>query len=164
MKPLRPSERESVLTRVEFARVELADLAAYKELSSVTYQTDRSVRRNVEHAIENAINAVIDIAKILLAAHETAVPDTYRATLLKMAEIGLSSPEQAAALSEMTTLRNTLAHRYLDYKWQAIKGFLRNGIEIMAAFLDTVESFVQPPRPDSPSSPDPDEGPNAPGV
>lgn len=142
MVPLKPSQAQSILARVAFARVELTDLEAYQGMTYITYQTDRTTRRNVEHAIENTVNAVTDIAKIVLAGAELGIPDTHKGIVLKMVEVGLASPGEAEALAKAATLRNRLAHRYLDLKWPAIRAFFEEQAQVVVAFLDRVETVA----------------------
>lgn len=142
MSLLRSSQAQSILTRVAFIRVEITDIEGCRNITYITYQTDRVARRNIEHAIENTINAVIDIAKILLANNESGIPETYRDILLKTAEVGLIPAEEAAALAETVSLRNRLAHRYLDQKWPAIRNFLDQHIDVVKNFIERTESLA----------------------
>ena len=71
----------------------------------------------MERIAENVANAVIDIAKILVAAAGGGVPGTYREVLEATAGADLCTADTARELVRLAQLRNTLAHRYLDYKW-----------------------------------------------
>ena len=106
----------------------------------MTYQRDSKARRNVERIIENVANAVIDIAKILLAASALAAPPTYRDVLQMMAPAGLADPETALELIRLAPLRNSLAHGYLDYKWEGVKWFLQSGGDAVVAWLQAYEA------------------------
>jgi uncharacterized protein YutE (UPF0331/DUF86 family) len=132
----------AVAARIEFARTELADLAEYASLDWVAYQADARARRNVERIADNVANATIDIAKILLAAGRAAVPETYRDVLAATVPAGLADASEAAELVQLARLRNTLAHRYLDYKWEILKWFLEDGRLAVARWLDRCERRI----------------------
>lgn len=139
-------QRAAVATRIEFARAELADLAEYAHLDWVTYQSDAKARRNVERIAENVANAAIDVAKILLAAAGSPAPDTYREIMAAAVPAGFAEPEEASDLVQLVRLRNTLSHRYLDYKWDALKWFLAEGRLAVAKWLDRSEMRALPPH------------------
>jgi uncharacterized protein YutE (UPF0331/DUF86 family) len=132
---LTAGQRSGVMVRIEFAHGELADLAEYGGLDWVTYQADSKSRRNVERIAENVANAVIDIAKILLAAGGSEVPETYREVLVATVPAGLADESQVADLIRLAQLRNRLSHRYLDYKWELVQWFLRGGQQAVTAWL-----------------------------
>jgi uncharacterized protein YutE (UPF0331/DUF86 family) len=132
---LTAGQRTAVMVRIEFARGELADLAEYSNLDWVTYQAEPKSRRNVERIAENVANALIDIAKILLAAGESEVPETYREVLAATVPAGLADEGQAVDLIRLAQLRNRLSHRYLDYKWELIQWFLDGGQQAVTAWL-----------------------------
>lgn len=138
------SQRSAVAVRIEFARGELADLAEYSALDWMTYQQDRKARRNVERMAENIANAVIDVAKILLSASGSDVPATYREVLGALGGAGLAGQGTTEEFVRLAQLRNTLSHRYLDYKWESLKWFLRTGSARVAEWLEQCEAIVTP--------------------
>ncbi len=146
---LTAGQRSGVMVRIEFARGELADLAEYSALDWVAYQAESKSRRNVERIAENVASAVIDIAKILLAAGGFPVPETYREVLVATVPAGLAGESQVADLIRLAQLRNRLSHRYLDYKWELIKWFLDGGEHAVSAWLDRCRQAAEeaPPGP-----------------
>lgn len=139
---LTASQRHAVLVRIDFARSELRDLEEYRGMDWVRYQSDRTSRRNVERIAENVANAVIDVAKILLSASGVTVPDTYRDVLAATPSAGLADEAAAQDLAALARLRNVLAHRYLDYKWEGIRWFLESGSATVSRWLDRCERLA----------------------
>ena len=139
---LTAGQRSGVMVRIEFARGELADLAEYGDLNWIVYQSNAKSRRNVERIAENVANATIDIAKILLAAAGSEVPETYRDVLVATVPAGLADESQVPDLIRLAQLRNRLSHRYLDYKWELIRWFLECGQQAVGAWLDRCERAV----------------------
>lgn len=140
---LEPEVRESLIRRLEFARAELEDLQPLRKIDYFTYQKNRFQRRNVERIIENICNALVDVAKIILAQTETPVPGTYREAILVLGEQEVISLELAKELSQKMRLRNVLAHQYLDLKWEAIQDFLLTGVEQVELFLSSFDRWLE---------------------
>lgn len=59
-----------------------------------------------------------------------------------MVEIGITPVEEGEALAEAASLRNRLAHRYLDQKWPAIRDFLDTHLEVIRRFIERSESIA----------------------
>ena len=140
---LSPSQRHGIRVRIDFAREELADLQRYREITWVQYQADRDTRRIVERIIENVANALLDITKILLSALGHPSPGTYREIMLALAVTGLAPADLAQDLATIAGLRNTLAHRYLDYKWDGVHWFLKKGMDRVQWWLDQCEALLE---------------------
>jgi len=140
MTPLNTIQKTSIIKRIDFIETELKDLDEYRNLDFATYSKNRKVRRDVERIIENIVNAVIDIGKIILAGEEIALPDTYREIFIKLGDSGLIDARLAAGLSGLARLRNILAHQYLDIKWEMIKDFIAQGGKEVKLFLDAIRN------------------------
>lgn len=119
---------------------ELEDIKAYAEMDYRKYQEDRKSRRDLERIIENLVNASLDIAKILIAAEDLPVPETYRQAFTQLGAAGIIEEALALALAEKARTRNILAHQYLDIQWSVIKDFLTTGIPKIWLFKQSVEN------------------------
>ena len=91
--------------------------------------------------MENIINAILDISKILLASQKIEMPETYRDTIEKLSNLGLSK-NPIILLTKWIRLRNILAHEYLDLRWKKIEDFLNNGEDVCEQFLKFVKPMV----------------------
>lgn len=139
MTPINQEQQVSIIRRLSFMDMELADLQAYTHLDYAQYQRDRKSRRDVERIIENLLNASLDIAKIMLAGEDKEVPATYRQVFMRLGEEGILDKDLAINLAEMVRTRNILAHQYLDIRWELVKDFLTNGVDIIREFRRQVE-------------------------
>lgn len=137
---------ESLIRRLDFLRLETQDLPKFQAMTQQEYMNNRDRRRNLERLIENVVNASTDIAKIILAARDLPVPDSYRQALLQLGTAGIVEPDLAEKIAEMTRLRNVLAHQYLDIRWQSVRNFIREAPPVMERFLDRLEEFVASAR------------------
>lgn len=128
-------QRSTSLNEIDKARLkrififlenEMADFPKFEKMSYAEYQRDIPKRRELERWIENLVNSVIDIAKIILASEKKALPDTYQKIVLELNTIPQIEKEVTDTISRWIILRNILAHEYLDIRWERIRDFLNN--------------------------------------
>ena len=99
-------------------------------------------RRNLERWIENLVNCSIDISKVLLVVDERRIPQTYKEILREIGTVSSFDEEFGEALSRWATLRNILAHEYLDMRWKSINDFLQSAEPVYKRLVDTVKSLL----------------------
>lgn len=139
---LNREEKERILRIVDFLNLELNDLKKkFLNVSKTDYFKDRDLRRNLERCIENIVNASIDIAKILVINIDKPIPDTYREYFYSLLP-EINDEALIESLAEGVSLRNILAHQYLDIRWPKVKRFLGES-EIYKNFLDRLENIVK---------------------
>ena len=103
----------------------MKELEGFKNLEWKNYLENKPLRRNVERMIENIVNALVDISKIVLSDKTAGeIPATYGEVVLKLSELKFVEFELAEQLAESVKLRNYLAHQYLDLRWDKVKNFL----------------------------------------
>lgn len=142
MIPLKPEQKENIITRMAFIEAELSDLERLRNTDWLTFLNKRELRRNIERMVENIANACIDIGKIILAGEASEMPSTYKDIFMKLGEIKLISPELALEIGELVVLRNLLAHQYLDLEWDKIKKFLSDGLEKVKEFVRAAQKIT----------------------
>lgn len=142
---LTAAQKDALVRRMEFCRQEIGDLQGYRGLTAEAYQADRSARRNVDRIAETVVNAVIDMAKTLVAACEGGVPQSYADAIRTLGRLQLIPQELADRLATLTALRTALAHEYLDLKWPWVQRFIESGHEDVLEFIRYVEGFVTGP-------------------
>ncbi len=121
---LLPEERERLTRYLDFMESELADFQRFSTVDRRRYASDRDLRRNLERWIENLVNCSIDMAKVILLSEGQAIPSTYREVLRQLGATRLFDEAFGKAISRWASLRNILAHEYLDLRWDAIRRFL----------------------------------------
>ncbi len=86
------------------------------------YQNDKKLQKLMDRTVENVLTALIEVCGTILAEEGIGV-DSYSDSLKKSAKLlGFSETDQDV-LSRLAIQRNRLAHRYLNFRWQAIKMF-----------------------------------------
>lgn len=138
---LTPADREDLTRRLDFLLDEVADFHLYQSVTWEDYK-DRRKRREVERWIENIINASIDIAKVLLSIKGLEIPQTYREILRNLSLTNLFRKELGFEISEWASIRNKLAHEYIDIRWDAIKKFVKESQPLLIEFTNIIKKYL----------------------
>ncbi|MEA2087376.1 MAG: HepT-like ribonuclease domain-containing protein [Candidatus Caldatribacteriota bacterium] len=89
------------------------------------YKKDRKLQKLMDRTVENIFTALIEICGTILS-QEGISAESYAQVLGKCAQrLGFSEEEQET-LAKIAIQRNRLAHRYLNFRWQAINMFIEN--------------------------------------
>lgn len=138
------TDRSKLIPHIEYLEKELLFLELYKkETDWKVYQSQRSKRLEVERWIDCLINATLDISKMLLTIREEEIPETSREVLFRIGSHIYNKEEEAENFSELAKIRNTLAHRYLDIRWQDIKRFFQIVPKLYPAFLIYIKEELE---------------------
>jgi len=89
------------------------------------YEKDRKLQKLMDRTVENIFTALIEICGTILT-QEGISAESYAQVLSQCAQrLGLTEEEQET-LAKIAIQRNRLAHRYLNFRWQAINMFIKN--------------------------------------
>lgn len=141
-KSLRSADRERLIRIVDFLESELEDRPRFKGLDRKTYDSNSSVRRDVERWVENVVNASIDMAKVLLASAGKRMPQTYREMLEKLSTLEGFDSAVAEELAKYSKLRNILAHEYLDIRFEQIRNFVEESEGAYEKLVEFVKNLL----------------------
>lgn len=134
-----PEDKTRLLERINFLKQELAEIDRFQSLSFEEYRNNNTARREIERWTENVINALIDIAKIILSSEKKSMPKTYEEALREFAHLAGLPKEKAESFAMMARLRNVLAHEYLDILYERIRAFL-NGFP---HYYEKIQAFLK---------------------
>ncbi len=140
--PLNKEHKYRLIRYVTFLETEVEDYGLFNGMTREDYIHNRSKRRDVERWIENQINSVVDIAKVILTAEELPVPDTYREIVANLSILPAFRKETIEALARWVRLRNIISHEYLDVKWDSIKKIILDGHVLFCDFLHAVNDYL----------------------
>lgn len=140
---LSSEQREIIVRRLDFLRLEVSDIPCFVGMTQAEYLENRDRRRSLERLAENVVNCSIDVAKILLSSRDLPIPDTYRDVVLQMGIAGFVDTAVAERLAEMTRLRNILAHQYLDIRWAGLCSFIEDAPMVMKEFTQSLERLLE---------------------
>jgi len=130
-----------LIKHIDFLEKELGDYSIFQALSWNDYSQNRDKRRNVERWIENIVTSSVDIARIILAAEDKLLPDTYKELVIALSLIPGFDNENMKKLAEWVRFRNIVVHESLD-KWKSIKKFIQETEAIYREFLNRVKSYL----------------------
>ena len=99
---------------------EFNDDYADKEWSE--YHDNTKLQKLMDRTVENILTALIEICGTVLTEQGIAV-ESYGDALRKGAKYFGFSKKQQENLAKLAMQRNRLAHRYLNFRWQAVKMF-----------------------------------------
>lgn len=89
------------------------------------YKKDRKLQKLMDRTVENIFTALIEICGTILT-QEGISAESYAQVLSQCAQrLGFTEEEQET-LAKIAIQRNRLAHRYLNFRWQAINMFIKN--------------------------------------
>ncbi len=141
---MKRTDKSRVLSSLDYLEKELPFLSEYeKRVDWKVYQTERSKRLEIERWVESLINATLDISKVLLVVRSEEVPETSREILFRVGSLVFDKEVRAEAFSELAKIRNTLAHRDLDMKWEDIKRFLQLVPDVYPDFIVFVKKETE---------------------
>jgi uncharacterized protein YutE (UPF0331/DUF86 family) len=86
------------------------------------YQNDTKLQKLMDRTVENILTALIEICGTVLTEQGIAV-ESYGDGLKKCAKFFGLSKKQQENLARLAIQRNRLAHRYLNFRWQAVQMF-----------------------------------------
>jgi len=100
------------------------------------YQEDKKLQKLMDRTVENILTALVEICGTILVQEGVDV-ENYGEALAKCCKLlGLSEEEQRN-LSKLAIQRNRLAHRYLNFRWQAIKTYV-DSKDIILKIIDLI--------------------------
>lgn len=119
---------------VDFITREMAEFDHdYKDKTWQDYQQDSKLQKLMDRTIENILTALIEVSGTILV-EEGIKGDSYQDLLMKAGELFSFSDKDSKLFSGLSIQRNRLAHRYLNYRWQAIRAYKETS-DIINKFL-----------------------------
>ena len=119
---------------VDFITREMAEFDHdYKDKTWQDYQQDTKLQKLMDRTIENILTALIEVSGTILV-EEGIKGDSYQDILMKAGKLFSFSDKDSKLFSGLSIQRNRLAHRYLTYRWQAIRAYKETS-DIIKKFL-----------------------------
>ncbi len=97
-----------------------------EEYSSQTrkdYQQDSKLQKLIDRTVENILTALIEVCGTVLIQEGVAV-ESYAQVLKECSKLFSFSEEEQEKLAKLAIQRNRFAHRYLNFRWEAVKMFI----------------------------------------
>jgi uncharacterized protein YutE (UPF0331/DUF86 family) len=106
-----------------------------------------SAERYLQLALECCINVGNRILSLMQFEEPVATPETYAEIFTELAKLGAISPEFAQTMVQMVRFRNRLVHMYWDLDPRQIYRILKERLEDLVSFRESVINYLehQPP-------------------
>lgn len=140
---LSPKDAERIARIIEFIENQMTLYEIFAPLTFGEYEADLIRRGAVERWVENVINAISDVSKIVLSSSKKPISYGYADTV-HAALLYFKLPEETwNEFLKWIKLRNILAHEYLDIKWKRISSFIHESEPYVKSFVESAKSFYQ---------------------
>jgi uncharacterized protein YutE (UPF0331/DUF86 family) len=133
-----------ILTKAEYVGEAVAILAEKRDnLDFETYRANREERDVVEREFQTAIEACIDIGRMILTNKAETVPETNPAVFERLGAIGVLDDDLATQMSRAAGFRNVLAHRYgNEIDDQDVFNVLQTELPAFRQYLTEIRSYL----------------------
>jgi uncharacterized protein YutE (UPF0331/DUF86 family) len=121
------------LAIVETSCRELRELARLERIG-----TDVRERRFVEHTLQVAIQAALEVSSHIVSDERLGEPDTNRRLFALLESGGWIEASLSQALQRMAGFRNVLVHGYAEVDLGVVEDAAREGLVDLERFVDAV--------------------------
>ncbi len=118
----------------------LRDLGTLARVDDVT--TDVRELRFVEHTLQIAIQAALDVASHIVSDERFGEPATNREVFALLARHGWLPLELTARLGRMAGFRNLLVHGYAEVDPLIVKNVVEHHLGDLAAFVTAIRARI----------------------
>ena len=124
---------------IQYISEELKEFdSEYSEKTWKDYQYDKKLEKLMDRTVENILTGLIEVCGTILTEQGIGV-GSYSEALRKSGELFGFSIEEQDRLAGLAIQRNRLVHRYLNFRWQAIKMFKEETNLIIRLMTCTLE-------------------------
>jgi len=124
--------------KLAFAETCVADLRRLARPDAL--EADLRERRFVEHTLQLAIQAALDVASHIVSADRLGEPGTNRELFQALAENGWVSRDLLPELTRMAGFRNILVHGYAAVDREIVRDVVENRLEDLLAFAGAIRA------------------------
>lgn len=132
------TDAELIAKRLAFIETCLQQLRSQADPDAL--ERDVRERRFVEHTLQLAIQAALDVASHIVSDRRLGEPATNRALFDLLARERWLAPELAQRLGDMAGFRNVLVHGYTDVDLDIVRDVLAHHLPDLDAFVDAVRA------------------------
>ena len=130
------TDTDLVRKRLAFIETCLRELAEVADSERVEH--DVRERRFVEHTLQIAIQAALDIASHIAASDRLGEPSSNQALFEMLERGGWVTPALGSELRKMAGFRNVLVHGYIAVDPAIVRDVLERRLEDIKAFVASI--------------------------
>lgn len=128
------SRSEALLRKVRHLANRCAYLRKMQTVSRTRFMKNQTLQLAIERALQEAIEACLDIGRMMLSDVRVGLPDTNRGVFLALVQHGLAASDRVEAWVDMAGFRNVLVHGYDDVDVTVVYQVLHNRLDDLEAF------------------------------
>ena len=128
------------LAQIETAIAELRALARLDQLGR-----DVKEERFVQHTLQIAIQAALDVASHIVSDQRLGEPRTNRELFGLLGRRGILPPDLVALLEQAAGFRNVLVHGYDDVDIHIVRDVVEHRLDDLLAFVARVRRWLPNP-------------------
>jgi len=131
------------LTDAELVAKKLGEIETYvRELRTLgrpdEIRADIRERRFIEHSLQLAIQAALDVASHIVSDDKLGEPKTNRELFELLERHGCIGADLGATLRDMVGFRNVLVHAYDDVDLDVLEDVVRNRLDDLISFVEAI--------------------------
>ena len=130
------TDPDLIAKKLAFIETRLRELSTLAQLDRI--REDVKEERFVEHTLQLAIQAALDVASHIVSDERLGEPATNRELFDRLAAGGWISRDLATRLGDMAGFRNVLVHGYQDVDLDVVMDAAKNRLGDVTAFVNTV--------------------------
>ncbi len=131
-------DRELVIKLLAYVETCVGELRTLARLDSI--HIDVRERRFVEHTLQLAIQAALDIASHIVSERRLGEPESNRDLFLLLVRDGWLDEHLAATLARMAGFRNVLVHGYARVDPERLRDVVTHRLGDLLEFVRTVRA------------------------
>lgn len=102
------------------------------------YKENNKLQKLIDRTVENIFTALIEISGTIVV-EEGISGRSYAEILVKVGQLFGFTDKEQEELSRLAVQRNRLAHRYLNYRWEAIRSYKKAAPLIRRLLVAAIE-------------------------
>ena len=130
------TDRPLVEKRLAIIDTSLAELRRLAQVDRI--EVDIRERRFVEHTLQVAIQAALDVASHIVSDRRLGEPATNRDSFLLLERDGWIASDLRGRLADMAGFRNVLVHGYDDVDLAIVRDVVTNHLDDLACFVEGI--------------------------
>lgn len=104
--------------------------------------SDKVQERFVEHTLQIAIQAMLDVAYAIASDNNLGEPSDHRQVFDRLAAAGWITDAQCALCRRMVAFRNVVVHRYLQVDVTILQRIVERDLEDLLGFVRSIRDRV----------------------
>ena len=102
------------------------------------YKENNKLQKLIDRTVENILTALIEISGTIVV-EEGISGRSYAEILTRVGQLFGFTDKEQEELSRLAVQRNRLAHRYLNYRWEAIRSYKKAAPLIKRLLVAAIE-------------------------